>query len=144
MPLAVKNFHPLYIHRTLIMETLELSSLVVVVSEGFQNAAPRAEPFHQGTQTFMASPPSTLLDESLFCNPEKAAESIMVLDDDNDDQAQASTSRPRRTNRKQLDHSYPDYKRLRNAVATRSPSRKRKRQKNSDALSLESILVCKF
>jgi hypothetical protein len=126
------------------METLQPSSRGAVASERCQNPVPRAESFHQETQTFMDSPPSTLsLDESLFCNTENAAESIIVLDDD-DDQAQASTSRPRRANRRQLDYSYPDYEHLMNAVAARNPSRKRKRQKDSDALSLECTLVCIF
>lgn len=109
------------------METLQPSSLDL---------------FHQGTQNFIDSPPSTL-DESLFCNTENAAEPITVLDDD-DGQAQAPASRPQRENRRQLDYSYPDYKRLMDAVAARNPPRKRKRQKNSDASSLESILVCMF
>ncbi|EED17285.1 hypothetical protein TSTA_111290 [Talaromyces stipitatus ATCC 10500] len=122
------------------METLQPSSPGAVASERLENPVRRAEPSHQGTQTFMDSPPSTLsLDESLLCNTENAAESIIVLDDD-DEQAQATTSRPRRANRRQLDYSYPDYEHLMNAVAARNPSRKRKRQKDSDALSLESIL----
>jgi hypothetical protein len=105
---------------------------------------PEIEPFHQG-EISIDSPSSTLpLDESLSWDTENAAEAIIVLDDDDDDQAADPTSRPRRANRRQLDYSYPDYQNLMKAVAAHNPSRKRKRQKSTDAPSHESISVCIF
>ncbi|OKL55247.1 hypothetical protein UA08_09473 [Talaromyces atroroseus] len=107
--------------------------------ETIQPSSP-GEPSHEGSQNPMDSPPSTIpLDEPQFRDTESTAGSIIVLDDD-DDQTAASTSRPRRANKRPLDYSYRDYEQLMEAVAARNPPRRRKRQKNADTLSLESTL----
>lgn len=106
------------------------------------------EPSREGSPSLIESFLSTIpIDDPSFREAESAAGSIIVLDDAGD-QVAVPTSRPQRANTTQLDYSYPDYEQLMNAVAarnpSRNPSRKRKRQKNTDRLSLESILVRSF
>jgi hypothetical protein len=126
------------------METLRSSSPGAATAERGPGLALEAglEPSHEESQAVMESPPSTIpLDEPLFRDAEHA-ESVIVLDDDNDP-AVAPSSRPRRANITRLDYSYPDYEQLMKGAAARNPSRKRKRQK-SDISSDEVVLVRSF